>query len=101
MIPAAPVGGALSSRPAVERFSTVFAIHFPGQRVDAARVVPALLFPLPESLGLFICLPADDGGVGPLDVNLIYLTAIDSLCEGKAGSIGLLAERIADVFFIP
>ena len=100
VIPAAPDGGTLPGSSPVEGLSASLAVHFPGQRVDAVRAVPALLFPLPESLNLLKGLPADDGGMGALDVDLVHLAVIDLLREGKAGFIGFLAERVADVFFV-
>ena len=59
-----------------------------------------MLFSLPESLDLLKGLPADDGGMGALDINLVHFAVVDLLREREAGFIGLLAERVADVFFV-
>ena len=100
VVPAAPHGGALPGGSAVEGLPASCAVHLPGQRVDAVGTVLAMLFSLPESLDLLKGLPADDGGMGALDINLVHFAVVDLLREREAGFIGLLAERVADVFFV-
>ncbi len=100
MIPAAPGGSSLPGSSPVEGLPASLAVHFSGQRVDAVGAVPAMLFSLPEGLGLLKRLPADDGGMGALDVDLVHLAVVDLLRERKSGFIGFLAEGIANVLFV-
>ena len=59
-----------------------------------------LFLELPQGLGFIVCLPADDGGMAALHIDLIHLAVVDLLREREFQPVGFLAKGVPDVFLI-